>query len=148
MSGLPEVTVAGTLTADPELKFIPSSGDAVVNFTVAANARRYDRDRQEWVDGDATFLRCSLWRQAAENVSESLHKGDRVLVTGTLKQRKWETEQGETRSMTELAVTEIGPSLRWAVAKPAKVKRSAGHGAAAPQATPAGSGGFDGEPPF
>ncbi|WP_243790181.1 single-stranded DNA-binding protein [Saccharopolyspora gloriosae] len=139
MQGLPEVSVAGTLTADPELKFVPSSGDAVVNFTIAANDRKFDRDAQKWVDGDVTFLRCSLWRQAAENVSESLTKGDRVVVVGALKQRSWQTDQGDKRSVVELAVSEIGPSLRWATAKPTKVKRSA---PAAPAAT------VPGEPPF
>lgn len=150
MNGLPEVIVAGTLTADPELKAI-NSGDFVVNFTVAANDRRYDRERQEWVDGDVTFLRCSLWRQAAENVSESLSKGDRVLMVGALKQRKWETDQGDKRSVMEMSVTEIGPSLRWATAKPAKAKRTHGahqQGATPPAVATAGTGEFAGEPPF
>ncbi len=122
MSGLPEVTVAGTLVADPELKFI-DSGAAVANFTVAANDRRYDRERGEWVDASATFLRCSIWRQAAEHVAESLSKGDRVLVTGALKQRSWETDQGEKRTLVELAVTEVGPSLKFATATVAKATR-------------------------
>ncbi|MDA3644166.1 single-stranded DNA-binding protein [Saccharopolyspora indica] len=122
MNGLPEVTCVGTVVADPELRFIPS-GDAVVNFTVASNSRRYDRETGQWVDGDTTFLRCSLWRQAAENVSESLTKGDRVIVTGQLKQRSYETQEGDKRTVFELAVAEVGPSLRWATAKISKADR-------------------------
>lgn len=144
MNGLPEVTIVGTVVADPELKFV-SSGDAVVNFTIAANSRRFDRDRGEWVDNKATFLRCSLWRQAAENVSESLSKGDRVIATGALEQRSYETDQGEKRTVYELAVTEIGPSLKWATAKVAKAKRST-TGAQANGFTPTAP--VNDEPPF
>ncbi len=159
MPGLPEITTAGTLVADPELKFI-DSGAAVVNFTIAANDRRYDRERGEWIDAGATFLRCSLWRQAAENVAQSLHKGDRVLVTGALKQREWTTEQGEKRTAFELAVNEIGPSLKFATAKVAKATRTTagGNGTAAsaedvwtsgPSApATAGTGRASDEPPF
>jgi single-strand DNA-binding protein len=124
MSGLPEVTVAGTLTADPELRFTPS-GAAVANFTVAANDRRYDQQTGKWVDGDATFLRCSIWRQAAENLTESLTKGTRVLVTGHLRQRSYETPEGDKRVVMELAVTEIGASLKWATVTVAKATRTA-----------------------
>lgn len=153
MTGLPEITVAGTLVADPELNFT-TAGDAVANFRIAANDRRYDRDRGEWVDAGATFLRCSIWRQAAENVTESLHKGDRVLVTGVLKQRDYETQEGEKRTVYELAVTEIGPSLKFATATVRKLKRSTGAtpttsdpwGSTPPPATT--SGGFSDEPPF
>lgn len=147
MNGLPEVTVVGTLVADPDFKFLHTSGDPVVNFTVAANSRRFDRERGEWVDGDATFLRCSLFRQAAENVSESLSKGDRVLVTGVLKQRSWETEQGDKRTVVELGVAEIGPSLRWATAKPNKAKRTNGNSAGRDAWTKP-SPAAEGEPPF
>ena len=152
MTGLPEVTVTGTLVADPEVKFV-ASGDAVCNFKVAANSRRYDRERGEWVDGDTTFLRCSIWRQAAENVSESLTQGTRVLVTGRLKQRSWETEDGEKRSVMELDVDEIGPSLRWATATVTKATRASTPPKAdtwtqpAP-ATAAARSGFSNEPPF
>lgn len=123
MAGLPEVTVAGTLTADPELRFT-QSGIAVANFTVAANDRRYDQQQGRWIDGDATFLRCTLWRQPAENLAGSLNKGARVLVTGTLRQRSYETDQGEKRTVMELDVTEVGASLRWATAKVTKATRT------------------------
>jgi single-strand DNA-binding protein len=126
MAGLPEVTVTGTLTADPELRFT-ASGVAVANFTVAANDRRFDAQSGTWVDGDATFLRCSVWRQVAENVAESLSKGARVLVTGQLRQRSYQTPEGDKRIVMELAVTEIGPSLKWATAKVAKATRTTGN---------------------
>lgn len=127
MPGLPEVTVVGTLTADPDLRYT-ATGVAVANFTVAANDRRFDKARNEWVDGDATFLRCSIWRDAAEHVAESLNRGNRVLVTGQLKQRSYETNEGEKRTVFELEVTEIGPSLKWATAKVAKAARANGTG--------------------
>ncbi|MBV9013064.1 MAG: single-stranded DNA-binding protein [Pseudonocardiales bacterium] len=113
MAGLPDITIAGTLVADPELRFT-SSGDPVANFTVAANDRRYDKDTDQWVDKGATFLRCSIWRQAAENIATSLTKGTRVLVTGVLRQRKWETNEGETRYGFEVDATEVAASLKWA----------------------------------
>ena len=155
MAGLPELTVAGTLTSDPELRFTPG-GDAVANFTVAANDRRLDRNTGQWVDGDATFLRCSIWRDAAENVANSLNKGNRVIVTGRLKQRSYETAEGQKRTVYELDVTEVGPSLKWATAKVAKVTRGSNASRAAAGddrwgATPAPAGaapaGGD-EPPF
>ncbi|SDO94477.1 single-strand DNA-binding protein [Actinopolyspora xinjiangensis] len=139
MPGLPEVTVAATMVADPEIKYF-DSGVCVANFTVAANDRKYDRDRGAWVDASATFLRCQIWRQEAENVVESLSKGDRVLVTGALKQRSWETEHGEKRSLMELAVTEIGASLKFATATVRKATRDTATGE--PAAQPAGP------PPF
>ncbi|WP_028938247.1 single-stranded DNA-binding protein [Pseudonocardia spinosispora] len=123
MTGLPEVTVTGTLTATPELRFTPS-GHAVANFTVAANERRYDKNTGQWADGDATFLRCSIWREAAENVTNSLNKGNRVIVTGRLKQRTYDTAEGEKRTVFELDVTEIGPSLKWATATVNKATRT------------------------
>lgn len=145
MTGLPEVTIAGTMVADPELRFFPS-GACVANFTLAANDRRYDRDKGGWVDGDATFVRCSIWRQAAENVTNTLTKGMRVLATGVLRQRSWENDQGEKRSAFELAVTEIGPSLKFATATVHKVTRSTGPATDDPW-TSTHSGGPD-EPPF
>jgi single-strand DNA-binding protein len=113
MAGLPEITIAGTLVADPELRFTPT-GTALATFTVAANDRRYDKTTGEWVDKGATFLRCSVWRQAAENLTESLTKGARVLLTGVLRQRDWDTPDGEKRYAFDVEVTEIGASLKWA----------------------------------
>lgn len=125
MSGLPQVTVIGTITSDPELRYT-ASGAGVVNFTIASNSRRKNATTGEWEDGDATFLRCNLWRQAAENVAESLTRGCRVIATGALKQRQYETREGEKRTSYELEVDEVGPSLKWATAKVNKVSRSAG----------------------
>ena len=113
MAGLPDITIAGTLVADPELRITPT-GVSVANFTVAANDRRYDPATREWADKGATFLRCTLWRQAAENLAESLTKGTRVLVTGILRQREWETPEGDKRYAFDVDVTEIGASLKWA----------------------------------
>ncbi len=127
MAGLPEITIVGTLTDDPELRFT-SGGDAVANFTVASNARVRDRETGEWKDGDATFLRCSIWRQYAENVAESLAKGTRVIVTGRLKQRSYETQQGERRTVFEVDVEDVGPALQWATATVTKVNRGGGSG--------------------
>lgn len=127
MAGDTTITVVGNLTADPELRFIPS-GAAVANFTVASTPRIYDRQAGDWRDGDALFLRCSIWREAAENVAESLTRGSRVIVTGRLKQRSYETREGEKRTVVEVEVDEIGPSLRYATAKVNKVSRSGGGG--------------------
>ena len=102
------ITVVGNLTADPELRFTPS-GAAVANFTVASTPRIFDRQTSEWKDGDALFMRCSIWREAAENVAESLTRGSRVIVQGRLKQRSYETREGEKRTVVELEVDEIGP---------------------------------------
>jgi single-strand DNA-binding protein len=121
------LTVVGNLTADPELRFTPS-GAAVANFTVASTPRTFDRQTNEWKDGDALFLRCNIWREAAENVTESLTRGSRVIVTGRLKQRSFETREGEKRTVVELEVDEIGPSLRYATAKVNKASRSGGGG--------------------
>jgi single-strand DNA-binding protein len=123
MAGLPEITLAGTLTADPELRFTPN-GIAVANFTVATNDRRFDKDSNTWKDANATFLRCTIWRQPAEHVSESLSKGTRVLLTGTLRQREWETDDGQKRYAFEVDIAEIGPSLRWATATVKKATRT------------------------
>src|SRR3978361_1619192 len=112
MAGDTIMTVIGNLTADPELRFTPS-GAAVANFTVASTPRTLDRATNEWKDGEALFLRCSIWRQAAENVAESLTRGARVVVPGRLRQRSFETKEGEKRTVIELDVDEIGPSLRY-----------------------------------
>jgi single-strand DNA-binding protein len=119
------ITVVGNLTADPELKFT-QSGAAVTSFTVASTPRTFDKASGEWKDGDALFLRCSVWRQVAENVAESLVRGSRVLVTGRLRQRSFETREGEKRTVIELEVDEIGPSLRYATTKVNKVTRDGG----------------------
>ncbi|RJO69803.1 single-stranded DNA-binding protein [Nocardia panacis] len=119
------ITVIGNLTADPELRFTPA-GAAVANFTVASTPRVFDRNTQEWKDGDPLFLRCNLWREAAENVAESLTRGSRIIVTGALKQRSYETREGEKRTVVELEVDEIGPSLKYAVAKVTKTTRGDG----------------------
>jgi single-strand DNA-binding protein len=134
VAGDTTITVVGNLTADPELRFTPS-GAAVANFTVASTPRIYDRQSGEWKDGEALFLRCNIWREAAENVAESLTRGARVIVTGRLKQRSFETREGEKRTVVEVEVDEIGPSLRYATAKVNKASRSGGGG---------GGGGFGG----
>ena len=131
MAGDTQITVVGNLTGDPELRFI-QSGAAVVNFTVASTPRTFDRQSNEWKDGETLFMRCSLWREAAENVAESLTKGMRVIVTGRLVSRSYESN-GEKRNVTELQVDEVGPSLRYATAKVARQQRSGG--------TSGGSGG-------
>jgi single-strand DNA-binding protein len=125
MAGETTLTVIGNLTADPDLKFT-TSGAAVANFTVASTPRTLDRQSGEWKDGEALFLRCNIWREAAENVAETLSKGSRVIVTGRLKQRSYETREGEKRTVVELEVDEIGPSLRYATAKLNKVSRAGG----------------------
>ncbi|WP_027941585.1 single-stranded DNA-binding protein [Amycolatopsis taiwanensis] len=159
MAGDTVITLVGNLTADPELRFTPS-GAAVANFTVASTPRTFDRATGEWKDGEALFMRCNIWRQAAENVAESLTRGARVVVQGRLKQRSFETKEGEKRTVVELEVDEIGPSLRYATAKVNKVSRGSGgssgggYSAGAPaddpwgSAPPAGGGGFADEPPF
>ncbi|MFZ0902393.1 MAG: single-stranded DNA-binding protein [Mycobacterium sp.] len=127
MAGDTTITVVGNLTADPELRFTPA-GAAVANFTVASTPRMFDRQTNEWKDGEALFLRCSIWREAAENVAESLTRGSRVIVQGRLKQRSFETREGEKRTVVEVEVDEIGPSLRYATAKVNKASRSGGGG--------------------
>lgn len=127
MAGETTVTVVGNLTADPELRFTPS-GAAVANFTIASTPRFYDRQAGEWKDGDALFLRCNVWRQAAENVAETLTRGMRVIAQGRLKQRSYETREGEKRTVVELEVDEVGPSLTYATAKVNRVKRDGGAG--------------------
>ncbi|GAB4086869.1 single-stranded DNA-binding protein [Myceligenerans cantabricum] len=125
MAGETVITVVGNLTGDPELRFTPS-GAAVANFTIASTPRIFDRQNNEWKDGETLFMRCSLWREAAENVAESLTKGMRVLAQGRLVQRSYETREGEKRTVVELQVDEIGPSLRRATAKVTKAQRSGG----------------------
>ncbi|MFC8190755.1 single-stranded DNA-binding protein [Cellulomonas sp. NPDC057328] len=127
MAGETTITVIGNLTGDPELRFTPS-GAAVANFTVASTPRTFDRQSNEWKDGETLFLRCSIWREAAESVAESLTKGTRVIVTGRLTQRSYETREGEKRTVYELQVDEVGPSLRYATAKVTRTQRSGGGG--------------------
>jgi single-strand DNA-binding protein len=162
------ITVIGNLTDDPELRFTPS-GAAVAKFRVASTPRFLDRQTNEWKDGEPLFLQCNIWRQAAENVAESLQRGARVIVTGRLRQRTYETREGEKRTVMELEVDEIGPSLRYATAKVQKMQRSSrggGYGSGggsgnggggsnssfddpwASAAPAGGSGTFDEEPPF
>ena len=125
MAGETIITVVGNLTNDPELRFTPS-GSAVANFTIASTPRTFDRQSNEWKDGETLFLRASVWREAAENVAETLTKGMRVIVSGRLKRRSYETKEGEKRTVMELEVDEIGPSLRYASAKVTRTQRSGG----------------------
>jgi single-strand DNA-binding protein len=177
MAGETTITVIGNLTDDPELRFTPS-GAAVAKFRVASTPRTLDRASGEWKDGEPLFLACSVWRQAAENVAESLQRGARVIVSGRLRQRSYETKEGEKRTVYELEVDEIGPSLRYATAKVQKMSRSSGGGggfgasgnsnggnqggggggfanddpwataAPASSSSSGGGGNFDDEPPF
>ncbi|WP_309070374.1 single-stranded DNA-binding protein [Arthrobacter sp.] len=127
MAGETTITVVGNLTSDPELRFTPS-GSAVANFTIASTPRTFDRQSNEWKDGETLFLRASVWREAAENVAETLTKGTRVVAQGRLKSRSYETKEGEKRTVMELEVDEIGPSLRYASAKVSRTQRSGGGG--------------------
>ena len=167
MAGETQITVVGNLTADPELRFTPS-GAAVANFTVASTPRTFDRQSNEWKDGETLFLRCSIWREAAESVAESLTKGTRVIVTGRLVSRSYQDREGQNRTVFEVQVDEVGPSLRYATAKVTRTQRSGGGSfgggggfgggpasssgpADDPWATPAAggtSGGYSDEPPF
>ncbi|MDP9798529.1 single-strand DNA-binding protein [Catenuloplanes nepalensis] len=133
MAGETVITVVGNLTNDPELRFT-ASGAAVARFTVASTPRTLDRQSGEWKDGEPLFLQCSVWRQAAENIAESLTRGSRVIVQGRLRQRSYETREGEKRTVFEMEVDEVGPSLRYATAKVQKMSRSGGGGG--------GGGGF------
>jgi single-strand DNA-binding protein len=125
MAGETVITIIGNLTNDPELRFTPS-GAAVANFTVASTPRTFDRQSNQWKDGDTLFMRCSVWRDAAENVAESLQRGTRVLVSGRLRSRSYETKEGEKRTVVEMEVDEVGPSLRYATVKIAKTSRGGG----------------------
>lgn len=128
------ITMIGNMTNDPELRFTPS-GSAVANFTLASTPRTFDRQSNEWKDGDTLFMRCNVWRETAENVAETLTKGMRVIAQGRLKQRSYETKEGEKRTVIELEVDEIGPALRYANAKVTRTARSGDSG---------GSGGYQG----
>jgi single-strand DNA-binding protein len=154
MAGETVITVVGNLVDDPELRFTPS-GAAVANFRIASTPRTFDRQTNEWKDGDALFLSCSVWRQAAENVAESLQRGMRVIVQGRLKQRSYETREGEKRTVIELEVEEVGPALKYATAKVTRTTRQGGGGGYSgggaqggggedPWATPAPQGGGQG----
>jgi single-strand DNA-binding protein len=147
MTGETTITVIGNLTADPELRFTPT-GAAVANFTVASTPRSFDRQSGEWKDGEALFLRCNIWRQAAQNVAETLTRGSRVIVSGQLKQRSYETREGEKRTVVELEVDEIGPSLRYATAKVNKASRDDRLGEDAPTETAPGTAGIEARPPL
>jgi single-strand DNA-binding protein len=140
MAGETVITVVGNLVDDPELRFTPS-GAAVANFRVASTPRTFDRQAGEWKDGETLFLSCSVWRQAAENVAESLQRGMKVIVQGRLKQRSFETREGEKRTVFEIDVDEVGPSLRNATAKVTKTTRSGGGGGYG-----GGQGGQGGQP--
>ena len=128
MAGDTTITVIGNLTADPELRFT-TSGAAVANFTVASTPRAFDRQANEWKDQETLFMRCSVWREAAENVAESLQKGTRVIVQGRLKARSYETKEGERRTSQELEVDEVGPSMKYATAKVSRNSREGGQNA-------------------
>ena len=164
-AGDTQITIVGNLVDDPQLRYTPT-GQAVANFRVASTPRFLDRNTNEWKDGDSLFLSCNVWRQAAENVAESLQRGMRVVATGRLKQRSFETREGEKRTVIELDVDEVGPSLRYATAKVNRTARgseggggggfgssgSGGGGGSAPADDPWGSappaGGYSDEPPF
>jgi single-strand DNA-binding protein len=151
MAGETTITVIGNLTDDPELRFTPS-GAAVAKFRVASTPRTLDRASGEWKDGEPLFLACSVWRQAAENVAESLQRGSRVIVSGRLRQRSYETKEGEKRTVYELEVDEIGPSLRYATAKVQKMSRSSGsgggYGSSSGGGNQGGGGGFSNDDPW
>ena len=141
MAGETTLTIIGNLTQEPELRFTPS-GAAVANFTVASTPRQFDRQSNEWKDGETLFMRCSVWRDAAENVAESLARGARVIVTGRLKSRSYETKEGEKRTVIEMDVDEVGPSLRYASAKVTKTQRGGGgYGGGQPSGGPGGPSG-------
>ncbi|ALY10305.1 ssDNA-binding protein [Arthrobacter phage JKerns] len=127
MAGETTITVIGNLTNDPELRFTPS-GSAVANFTIASTPRTFDRQANEWKDGETLFLRASVWRETAENVAETLMKGMQVIVSGRLKSRSYETKEGEKRTVIELEVDEIGPSLRWMTGKMNRSNRASNGG--------------------
>lgn len=160
-AGDTQITICGNLTADPELRFAPN-GNAVANFTVASTPRFFDKQANEWRDGDTLFLRCNVWRQQAENVAESLQRGMRVVVQGRLKQRSYETKEGEKRTVYEVEADDVAVSLKNATAKVAKTQRQQAGGQPQggfgqqqgqgqqddPWATGGGGGGFSEDPPF
>jgi single-strand DNA-binding protein len=140
MAGETTLTIVGNLTADPELRFTPA-GHAVADFTVASTPRNYDRQTGEWRDGEPLFLRCTAWRQLAEHTAESLTKGTRVIVTGRLRQRSFELTEGGTRTVTELDVDDLGPSLRHSTARVTKTTRTTTTTTSEPTPTAAGTDG-------
>jgi single-strand DNA-binding protein len=144
LAGDTVITIIGNITGDPELRFTPS-GAAVANFTVASTPRAFDRQSNEWKDGETLFMRCSVWRDAAENVAESLNRGTRVIVSGRLKSRSYETKEGEKRTVVEMEVDEVGPSLRYASAKVTKTQRGNGGGGFGGQQS---GGGYSQEDPW
>ena len=164
-AGDTQITIAGNLVDDPELRFTPS-GQPVAKFRVASTPRFLDKNTNEWKDGDSLFLTCNVWRQAAENVAESLQRGMRVIVSGRLRQRSYETKEGEKRTVYEVEVDDVGPSLRNASAKVTRAQRSSGgYGGGSqggsgqpaqsgggrqedPWASDNGGGGYSDEPPF
>lgn len=137
MAGETIITVVGNLTSDPELRYT-QNGLAVANFTIASTPRTFDKASNDWKDGDALFLRCSVWREFAEHVSGSLTKGVRVIATGRLTQRGYETKEGEKRTSIELQIDEIGPSLRYATAQVVRATRNSPGAGGQPAAEPAG----------
>lgn len=153
MAGETSITLVGNLVDDPELRFT-TSGVAVANFRVASTPRTFDRQTNEWKDGESLFLSCSVWRQYAENVAESLTKGTRVIVTGRLKQRSYETNNGERRTVFEVDVEEVGPALRNATAQISRISRSGAGAESTGRAAPADDAWSTGpattqeEPPF
>ncbi|MGN6676583.1 MAG: single-stranded DNA-binding protein [Streptosporangiaceae bacterium] len=162
-AGDTQITIIGNLVDDPQLRYTPT-GQAVANFRVASTPRYMDRQTNEWKDGDSLFLSCNVWRQAAENVAESLQRGMRVIVSGRLRQRSYETKEGEKRTVYEIEVDEVGPSLRNASAKVVRSSRATGQGGSGAgggygssggraaddpwSSEPADSSGFSDEPPF
>jgi single-strand DNA-binding protein len=147
MAGDTTITVIGNLTDDPELRFTPS-GAAVAKFRIASTPRFLDKASGEWKDGEPLFLSCNVWRQVAENVAESLQRGSRVIVSGRLRMRSYETKEGEKRTVIELEVDEIGPSLRYATAKVQRMSRSGGGGYGASGGNTSGGGGFAADDPW
>jgi single-strand DNA-binding protein len=143
MAGETTITLVGNLTGDPELRFTPS-GAAVANFTVASTPRTFDRQSNDWKDGETLFMRCSVWREAAENIAESLQKGMRVIVSGRLVSRSFDTKEGEKRTVMEMQVDEVGPSLKYATAKVNRTQRSGSSGGGFGGGQ--GGGGFDNDP--
>lgn len=141
MSGETQICVVGNMVADADLRFIPS-GAAVANFTIASTPRTFDKQRNEWVDGEALFLRCAAWKQLGENVAESLTKGTQVIVQGRLKSRSYETKEGEKRTSMELEVDAVGPSLQFATATVNRVGRGGGQSRGQSQGA---GGGFNGQ---
>ena len=137
MAGETTITIVGNLVDDPDLRFTPS-GAAVANFRIASTPRTFDKQTNEWKDGETLFMTCAVWRQAAENVAESLQRGMRVLVQGRLKARSFETREGEKRTVFEIDVDEVGPSLRNATAKVTRASRSGGEGGYSGSSSPAG----------